>query len=194
MFILSSAAAVALAGSLVLGIPADPTPATPGTLPPATPPASPPTTPPTSPPTTPPTNPTKATVAVSPASVTTESTPLSVTFTCPSGTDTAWVTSNAFGKMPAKGNNEVGVRTLSGLSPGRYSVKLLCDGTTISATTWLQVVGQGGTPGPTPSGPPQTGGGSTAQPDRALYLTGLGLLGLSAVAGTLAWRRRRGGR
>ncbi|MFC4907098.1 hypothetical protein [Actinomadura gamaensis] len=197
----ASLAAALVTGALTFGAPA---PAPTGTgsgsgsgSPPTVTPTS-PTTSPTSPTgsptkTAPPTtSPTGPAVSVNPTSVTTEPTPLSIQVACPGGTLGAHVSSSAFGTVPAKGESEVGTRTRAGLAPGRYIITLTCsNGRT--ASTSLEVVGAGGSPRPTPTGAPRTGGGSTSRPDAVLYLTGLALLGIGAAGGVALRRRGRNG-
>lgn len=187
MFI-SSSVVHAFAALLAL-TPLDPTP-TPTTTAPTTPPATTTPTPTTPEPTTP--TPT-ARVAISPATVPAGGAQVTVTAFCPQGTTKATVGSNAFGRHPLNGAARLNVQTLTTAKPDRYAVNLRCDGTTISAQTSLLITQAGPAPtpsGPTPSGPPQTGGGATSS-SNPLLTGGIALIGLGAVAGALALRRRR---
>jgi hypothetical protein len=182
----SITALAALAGSLALGTPA-PSPAQTG------PPSPSPTTPsPTESPTESPTG--EAKVTVTPSTITTEGGRLVVEATCPDGTEDSMVTSDAFGRYLLKGTTKITVQTVQGLKAGAYKVELYCDGLEPTAQTTLTVVAA--TPRPTPSGPPQTGDGATqGGPGHGslLLVTGLGLVGAGAVAGSVALRRRREG-
>ncbi|GAA0265453.1 hypothetical protein GCM10009527_071960 [Actinomadura nitritigenes] len=172
--------------------PLDPTP-TPTTTAPTTP----ATTPGTPSPTTPePTTPTPtARVAITPSTVPAGGAQVTVTAFCPQGTAKATVGSNAFGRHPLNGTGRLTVQTLAAARPDRYAVNLRCEGTTISAQTSLLITQASPAPtpsGPTPSGPPQTGGGATSAAN-PLLTGGVALIGLGAVAGVLALRRRREG-
>lgn len=147
---------------------------------------------------TPPTPP-AASVSVTPSSVGTGGAPVTVAAVCADGTAKAIVKSDAFAESGAfNGSEKITVKTSAEAKPGKYAVGLLCDGTTVSASTSLVIVQGTVSPtptgpvptGPTPSGPPQTGGGSTSGPG-PFVLGGMILIGAGTVAGTLALRRRR---
>lgn len=145
---------------------------------------------------TPPTTP-AASVSVTPSSVGTGGVPVTVAAVCTDGTVKAIVKSDAFSESGAfNGSVKITVKASAEARPGKYAVSLLCDGTTVSASTSLLIAQAtvsttptGPVPtGPTPSGPPQTGVGSTSGPG-PLVLGGVILIG--AGTGMLAPRRRR---
>ncbi|TYB43917.1 hypothetical protein [Actinomadura chibensis] len=142
-----------------------------------------------------------ASVTVTPSSVDAGGASVTVGAICADGTGKAVAKSDAFTENGAfNGAAKITVKTSATAKPGKYTVSLLCDGTTVSASTTLLVnqvtpttppVSPAPT-GPVPSGPPQTGGGSTAAPSPLLF-GGVVLIGAGAMAGAVALRRRREG-
>ncbi|MFI0411790.1 hypothetical protein [Actinomadura sp. 3N508] len=155
-------------------------------------------TPTTTGPTTPPPT---ASVTVTPPSVAVGGSTVTVAAVCKDGTAKSIVKSEAFAADGVfNGATKITVKTAATAKPGKYTVNLLCDGTTVSASTSLQIT-QGApttppvSPSPTnaiPSGPPQTGEGSTSGPG-PLLLGGVVLIAAGAAAGAVTLRRRREG-